>query len=679
MTSAAAVATATAKRRSHSGAAVAIAGSGIAMAAVGVVLQISVLAGSGTSRIQWGLIQNGSFVVGATVLGGFLLRHAAARTVGGVLLVAGVSGAASILLGAFGEVAFLQGSPSAVPLRLSSVALFPFFVLVPLALLPLVFPSGLLPGRLWRAFAALTGAATAGLVVATVMDEEIPVTETAAVNNPFANPQLSLVLWNICTPLALICVLAGISSLIVRYVRGPRLVRQQLTLVGVALVFELTVATLGPLLLPNDAFQASVTIGSLLILGSIAMAVLRYELYDINVVVNRVALYSALTVSLTALFIIVYSAALALASQLPFAPNPWAAGALGATVAVLCAEPLRRRLQGLLERRFLGERSRPLVAMARLRDSMLEHDGDAIADSIAKAIADAVRSPRVVISLFGVRGLEPIPGEPQPQQNPFVVPLLYRQERIGELRIERRSPGEEFGVRDRELLQQLGDQAAAILYGVRRDEELATARREAITTAAEERAQLGRDLHDGLGPLLAGAGLTTEALRRGLASGSQDEQDAARLAESLRFAAGEIRRIAHNLQPAAVPSGGLSMALTDYVKSLAGAEIPRIELRVDAEDLPEAVEQTAYFFALEAVNNTIRHARASTATVVVERHGLTLAIDVMDDGIGLSTPYLSGMGLTSMRQRVQALGGSFAVSTPPSGGTVLSARIPVPT
>ncbi|MGC5172497.1 ATP-binding protein [Microbacterium sp. DT81.1] len=596
-----------------------------------------------------------------------------------VLLVGGLSGAASILLGALGNLALVGGSASAVALLLASVFLWPFFVVVPLALLPLVFPSGLLPGWLWRLFAALTGVAVLTLAVATVTDDTIPVGQGApALANPFAKPELSLLLENTGRLLAVICFLAGLSALIVRFVRGSRLIRQQLALIGVAVSLMLAAMTLGPLL-PNELFQTIMIIAPLLIFGSIAVAVLRYELYDIHVVVHRVALYSALTVSLTALFQIIYASVLALASQLPFTLNPWTAGALGAAVVVLCAEPVRRRLQGLLERRFLGERSRPLVAMAKLRDSMLELDDGAITDAITKTIADAVRSPRVDITLFGIDGREPSPGNPESQGDPLVVPLLHLQERIGELRIDRRSPREEYGPRDRELLSQLADQAAAILYGVRRDQELATARREAITTAAEERAQLGRDLHDGLGPLLAGAALTTEALRRGLEPGSQDELDAARLAERLRVAAGEIRRVAHDLQPAALPGGNLPIALTDYIDSLAGADVPQIELQVDTEALPEAVEQTAYFCVLEAVNNTIRHAKASSARVVVHEKEQVLAVEVTDDGVGMTTPYVSGVGLTSMRQRVQALGGTFSVSTPSTGGTTLTARIPVPT
>jgi signal transduction histidine kinase len=91
---------------------------------------------------------------------------------------------------------------------------------------------------------------------------------------------------------------------------------------------------------------------------------------------------------------------------------------------------------------------------------------------------------------------------------------------------------------------------------------------------AEERAQLGRDLHDGIAPLLAGAGLTTEALRKGMTPGTDDEQDAERLASRLRNAATEIRRLAHDLQPAPVEDRGLETALSDYIATLDAPELP---------------------------------------------------------------------------------------------------------
>jgi signal transduction histidine kinase len=101
------------------------------------------------------------------------------------------------------------------------------------------------------------------------------------------------------------------------------------------------------------------------------------------------------------------------------------------------------------------------------------------------------------------------------QDTPLMFPLIYRGERLGEMRVSPRTPGEPYGRADRALLDQLANEASALVYALRRDSELQSTRRRALETVAEERARLGRDLHDGIAPLLAGAGLTAEALRKG--------------------------------------------------------------------------------------------------------------------------------------------------------------------
>ncbi len=195
---------------------------------------------------------------------------------------------------------------------------------------------------------------------------------------------------------------------------------------------------------------------------------------------------------------------------------------------------------------------------------------------------------------------------------------------------------------------------------------------------AEERARLGRDLHDSIAPLLAGAGLTAEALRKGMTPGTTDDEDAQRLASRLRNAATEIRRLAHDMQPTPVNDRGFEAALADYIATLEAPEIPQIRLHAEiARSLPTAVEQGAYLVALEALNNVVNHAHATHCEVSVALASNELVLSVMDDGVGLGQPYVSGIGITSMRSRVQALGGAFDLGAGPGGGTLLQARIPV--
>ena len=123
---------------------------------------------------------------------------------------------------------------------------------------------------------------------------------------------------------------------------------------------------------------------------------------------------------------------------------------------------------------------------------------------------------------------------------------------------------------------------------------------------------------------------------------------------------------------------GLEAALTDYIATLDAPEMPQIQLHAEiARSLPTAVEQGAYLVVLEALNNVVGHAHAKHCEVSVALVSGELVLRVVDDGVGLSQPYVSGIGITSMRSRVQALGGVFDLGAAPGGGTLLQARIPV--
>lgn len=265
-----------------------------------------------------------------------------------------------------------------------------------------------------------------------------------------------------------------------------------------------------------------------------------------------------------------------------------------------------------------------------------------------------------------------------------VTPLIYRGEQLGEVRFTwPREPAEDQIAHL--LVDRLLHEAAAIVYEMRRDAELTTARRDASRITADVRARVGRDLHDGIAPLLAGAGLAAEALRRGMVAGSPDERSAAKLAERLRAAAGEVRRVAHDLQPESLDSLGLDAAIEHYVSALDSPGVPEFVLSASGGTLPPDVEQAAYLVVLEAVNNAIRHASADHISIRIARvREDNLALMVVDDGVGLAQPYVSGLGITSMRRRVQSLGGTFSIV--PGGpyratghGTIVTVRLPVDT
>jgi signal transduction histidine kinase len=546
-----------------------------------------------------------------------------------------------------------------------------------LAVLPQLYPDGPLPGRLWK---VLLGVA-AGLIVVTTL--------RYAYDFPTIHGQVELYFWSTLVGLA---ELIALVSLFVRWRGGSRLLRRQI--VGFAIVTVIMIALNFPS--PDIAFldyatfpyplayrQLAVVVFALwppAVVISIAIAVLQYHLYDIRLVIRRVVVYGGLTIALTALFVGVYFAVLAtLSGQVVAVRYRWVAVVV-AVGAVLAAEPVRRRIQTRLERRFLGERGDPLRVLSRLHATLSDGDEDeeTVYSTITRTVATAVHSPSVSLALHRGTQVETVSITGTPQDDALVLPLVYRGERMGEMRVSPRTPGEPYGRVDRALLDQLANETSALVYALRRDTELQSTRRRALEIVADERARLGRDLHDGIAPLLAGAGLTAEALRKGMTPGTADEQDAERLASRLRNAATEIRRLAHDLQPAPVVDRGLKAALADYIATLDAPEMPKIRLRAEVTGpLPAAVEQGAYLVVLEALNNVVRHAHAEHCDVTLTLDSGELRLVVTDDGVGLGKPYVSGIGITSMRSRVQALGGVFDLGTAPHGGTLLQARIPV--
>jgi signal transduction histidine kinase len=599
--------------------------------------------------------------------GALLLRYRKARWPASVLLICGILAGLSLLFAGLWWDAMMVHGPLAEPLIRANGVTLDLFMGLSLTILPQLYPDGPLPGRLWK---ILLGVSAALVVIATLKNQY---------NFPTVNDLYEWYFWSTVVVLGWLIALA---SLIVRWRRGTALLRRQI--VGFAAVTLIMIAVLflstayGPL--PYLEPRVIVALWPLAVVIAIAVAVLQYHLYDVRLVIRRAVVYGGLTIALTALFVGVYFAVLAaLSGQVVAVRYRWVAVVV-AVGAVLAAEPVRRRIQIRLERRFLGERGDPLAVLARLHAALSngDEDEDTVYATITDTVAAAVRSPSVALALHRGPQIETVSITGAEQDAALLLPLVYRGERLGEMRVSPRTPGESYGRVDRALLDQLANETSALVYALRRDTELQSTRRRVLETVADERARLGRDLHDGIAPLLAGAGLTAEALRKGMTSGTSDEQDAERLAARLRNAATEIRRLAHDLQPAPVEDRGLEAALADYIATLDAPEMPEIQFHAEiAGSLPTALEQAAYLVVLEALNNVVRHAHASHCEVAVTLESGELVVRVADNGGGLSQPYVSGIGITSMRSRVQALGGVFDLGTAPDGGTLLQARIPV--
>jgi signal transduction histidine kinase len=239
------------------------------------------------------------------------------------------------------------------------------------------------------------------------------------------------------------------------------------------------------------------------------------------------------------------------------------------------------------------------------------------------------------------------------------------------------------------LLENIAYQAGPSAYAVQLTQELRQSRVRLVTAREEERRRLRRDLHDGLGLVLASQGLKMAAASQLL---QDDPAKAQQLLEELtarnETAVAEIRRLVYELRPAALDDIGLVGAVGDYASGLKGGaqNNPRLQVGVQAPaaglpSLPAAVEVAAYRISTEALTNVARHARARHAEVSFDlkstNHTRKLHLEIVDDGLGLPENQRSGVGLISMRERAEEVGGNLLIESSPGQGTRVVVDLPL--
>jgi signal transduction histidine kinase len=408
------------------------------------------------------------------------------------------------------------------------------------------------------------------------------------------------------------------------------------------------------------------------------IAILRYNLYDIDVFINRTLVYGALTSCVVGIYVLTIVALGALFQ---------AQGNLGVSLVAtglvtVLFQPLRSRLQRGVNRLMYGERDDPYAVISRLgRRLEATLAPEAVLPTLVETIAQALNLPYAAILLKDGEDFRTAAAYGTPLGKPETLPLVYQREEIGRLVIAPRAPGEGFSVADRRLLEDLARQAEVAVHAVRLTSDLQHSRERLVATREEERRRLRRDLHDGLGAQLAGLNVQAGALRR-LIPRDPDaaEEVVVELREELRSAISDIRRLVYDLRPPALDDLGLVEALRRLAERY-GSEDEQLSVLVevpqDLPDFPAAVEVAVYRIAQEALTNVARHGQAHSCILrltVNEEVGL----EIVDDGVGIPAERSAGVGLSSMRERASELGGSCVVERAPKGGTRVLVHLPMP-
>jgi signal transduction histidine kinase len=425
---------------------------------------------------------------------------------------------------------------------------------------------------------------------------------------------------------------------------------------------------------------------------SLGISVMRYRLWDIDILINRALVYGTLSAGIVALYVLLVGI-LSLFSQ---TTGNLLVSLLATGLIAFLIQPLRERLQRAVNRLMYGERDDPYVALSRLgRRLEVSLAPDAVLPTVVTTVREVLKLPYVAIYLqqdsHGYKIVAESASPSLPIENGRIrvpgmnreglcIPLIHQGETLGYIVLGPRAPNEAFSSTDLRLLDDIAPQVGVAVHAVRLTADLQRSREQLVLAREEERRRLRRDLHDDLAPTLASLGLTASTAADLI---STDPTTATQLVKELqteiRATVGNIRRLVYDLRPPTLDELGLLAAIRERAAQYSNAH-DGVHMIVDAPAelpaLPAAVEVAAYRIVQEALENVSKHSQARQCAIRFANHD-GLEIEITDDGMGLPQSITPGVGLRSMRERAEELGGSCVIERGLNKGTRVLARLPI--
>jgi signal transduction histidine kinase len=583
---------------------------------------------------------------------------------------------------------------------------------LPVTFLLLLFPDGHLPTRRWRWFARILAAS---LVIDFLVIVLAPgrfgdeVAEFANYRNPLGVEGLRTVLSVAIVSLAMlpIGVIGSLVALVRRFRRSAGIERLQLRWLVTAATIVAVLYTLALLIGFAGSWASNDQPGWMTVLQHVAVfsfglipiaigvSVLRYHLFDIDVVINRAVLFGALAVFITVVYVAVVVGVGALVGS---RGNPILSAAAAAIVA-LAFQPARARAQRFADRLVYGKRAAPYEVLSELSERL----GNAYANEellprMARALAGGTGAVRADVWVrigdkLVAEGTWPQDAEVLPplaaseedrgevSASEMREPIRHQGELLGSLSIVKR-PGESITPTEEKLVRDLAAQAGLVMRNVAlaeqlldNIEQLRASRQRLVHAQDEERRKLERNLHDGAQQQLVALSVK---LRLAETLAERDPEKTKSMLADLQTETGQaiedLRDLARGIYPPLLADKGLVAALEAQARKGSIATSVRAE---NVARYPQQVEAAVYFCALEALNNVAKYSGASRAEVRLARSNGDLTFEVSDDGAGFDTDRTSyGTGLRGMADRVEAIGGTLEIRSTPGGGTSVAGRIP---
>jgi signal transduction histidine kinase len=611
------------------------------------------------------------------VVGALIVARQPHNAIGWLLLLVGVF-EGGVALANVWALAALDTAPGLLPGG-QLAAWFSDWLWVPghaivVTFLPLLFPDGRLLSPRWRPVAVAAGFALV-LQLAAPMSVLPQIHLRTSFWEVYPDERVAELVGGAGYYAIATVALLSISSLIVRLHRMPRDARgAYVWFAGGAIVTVLLLLPINQLITDPTVREVIRTASGIALPLGALVAIVRHRVYGIDVVVNRTLVYAGLSVVLVGVYLL---AANLVTWVIPTTDTLSTLG--GAAVTAIVLSPARDRLQRGVNRLMYGQRddARQVVAAIGARVSAMASARDTL-DEVVARIAASLRLPYVALEVHSVPGPRVVAAAGLPEGATTRVPLLAGGEVVGNLVATARRGQQHLSDRDRRALEDIARIAATAVRQVELTEDLRRSRERLAAALEEERRRIRRDLHDGLGPGLASIVMGLEETRA-VHRADPDRAEAVLLdlKTQARTAIDDVRSLVYGLRPPALDDLGL----VDAVRQLTTSTAARTGLTLDLEvpdtlpELPAAVEVAAYRIVQEALTNVVRHADAVNARVTISCSDAALQLRVADDGRGLPDHLVAGVGVTSMRERVQDIGG--AVQLFADGGTVVDAVLPL--
>jgi signal transduction histidine kinase len=637
------------------------------------------------------------------VVGVIVASHRPANPIGWLFLAEGLAFAVGVATDTFARYAIGAGAaPSSVAWAdWIGAILGELGFLFVLAIL--LFPDGRLPSPRWRVVAWLIIAGEALMVLMAVTSSAALRVEVSAVRvspvrlipDSVADPVVNFV-QTAFLPLAV----AAAAGLAVRYRRATPDVRHQIKWVAYASLLTAVSLLISGLVFGNP-------IGALLAVGPLipvaaGIAIFKYRLYDIDVVISKTIVYGSLAAFITLVYVLIVVGFGSLGAGFGRAGSRPALGlSIVATAVVAVAfQPVRERAQRLANRLVFGQRATPYEALSEFAGRMGgTYATDDLLPRMAQILAEGTGASRAVVWLRDgdelVTGAS-YPGEAGPPERlalpdgeptviggPGRVALVpYQGETLGALSVTKRQ-GEPLTPVESKLMSDLAAQAGLVLHNIgltgqlrARLAELQASRLRIVTVADDQRRRIERDIHDGAQQRLLGIA-DTLAKAQSLAGRDEDRERAlvAQLKTETSGALQTLRELARGIYPPLLADQGLPAA----IRAQAGKAPVPVEVSTDGIGrYPPEIETAIYFCCVEALHNAARHAPGSTTQIGLADSGGEVMFTVADNGPGFDPGTATdGTGLRNMSDRLAALGGSCHVDSGPGRGTTIAGRIAI--